>query len=762
MIVAPTKGGYWIDGTEHECEYDSRGQPVLSCGTWRAKFETDETAVCYRRFFVGREHLNLIATDDHLGPVLLSLKTELIASQEQTRILLRLRTGTMHENILSSCLGPQPSPAKMVRLLNEQLTDEHFTPVLCPKASARIMEYDEHVLVTNFKFGVLYQRQGQTTEEELFGNTTMTKGLDEFLDLLGHRIKLRDHTGYRGGLDIQNGHTGDTAVYNNFKGREIMFHVSTLLPYTESDPQQLQRKRHIGNDIVAIVFQEENTPFSPDMIASNFLHAFVVVQVVEAGTNNCRYKVSVTARDDVPFFGPTLPTPAIFRHGAEFKEFLLTKLINAENACYKSDKFATLQQRTRTSLLDSLADELREKTNCFLGGLSPSLNGSSTTAPGTPKSSDSSSATGGSRFIDTVKKAWSARVKQSQSVDTNLAHNGTNGNGHERLAKKGSTATTVAESTPSSGRSLSKSSIVSTASTNNNHYPPNTKANANYKHPTNAQSQQNNRTNTSTSSNVSNASSTLSSPDLTAHMSGGNNSSAHSPPTTNTTANGAGVAHSIASDDSSLTSDDLGDSMMSSNRDGARRLNGIGIRRPQRDQQPQQHHHLADDDVVDHLHHHLHHDDDLDDDDDDLHDPAGGYVDSDTGLESMSSAETATTNNAGSNQHQHQQQMALQQQGNNGGACRVCRDGGENDGEGRDGRDENSGGLNEALQQEVNRLKCDKLELLRQNVNCQRDLKSLREKELTLQGELSMASKEIMRLRELVKNYSPNGDVSPK
>lgn len=59
---------------------------------------------------------------------------------------------------------------------------------------------------------------------------------------------------------------------------------------------QLQRKRHIGNDIVAIVFQEENTPFVPDMIQSNFLHAYVVVQVENACTNNVTYKVSFQVR----------------------------------------------------------------------------------------------------------------------------------------------------------------------------------------------------------------------------------------------------------------------------------------------------------------------------------------------------------------------------------------------------------------------------------------------------------------------------------
>lgn len=43
---------------------------------------------------------------------------------------------------------------------------------------------------------------------------------------------------------------------------------------------------------MAIVFQEENTPFVPDMIASNFLHAFVVVQVENACTDNVLYKVT--------------------------------------------------------------------------------------------------------------------------------------------------------------------------------------------------------------------------------------------------------------------------------------------------------------------------------------------------------------------------------------------------------------------------------------------------------------------------------------
>ncbi|KAI0236394.1 hypothetical protein LSAT2_013050 [Lamellibrachia satsuma] len=141
-----------------------------------------------------------------------------------------------------------------------------------------------------------------------------------------------------------------------------MFHVSTLLPYTEGDQQQLQRKRHIGNDIVAIIFQEANTPFSPDMIASHFLHTFLVIQPIrDYQSTHTQYKVVVTARTGVPDFGPNMPDGAVFDSGDDFREFLLTKLINAEHACYKAEKFASLECRTRAALLDSLYQDLHER-----------------------------------------------------------------------------------------------------------------------------------------------------------------------------------------------------------------------------------------------------------------------------------------------------------------------------------------------------------------------------------------------------------------
>ncbi|XP_017853929.1 rap1 GTPase-activating protein 1 isoform X3 [Drosophila busckii] len=671
MILLPLHGGYWLDGTEHECSYDARGNPQLPQTTWMAKFETDDTAKCYRRFYAAREHSNLVGHDEQLGPVLISIKSENVANQEHMRILLRLRTGTMHEQIPVSCMGAQPSPAKMVRLLNEQIQVDNFMPVLCPKASQLISVYDEHVLVSHFKFGVLYQRYGQTTEEELFANQQTSPAFEEFLDVLGQRIRLKEHKGYRGGLDIQNGHTGDTAVYEVFKEREIMFHVSTLLPYTEADPQQLQRKRHIGNDIVAIVFQETNTPFSPDMIASHFLHAFIVVQPLEPNTPHTRYKVSVTARDDVPFFGPKLPSPAVFRKGQEFKEFLLTKLINAENACYKAEKFAKLELRTRTSLLQNLVEELKEKTRDFLGAdLSQTLAGSPT--PETPKSeSGGGGGNAGTRFIDTVKKALIMRVR-SQSVDT--------GNGADKFSVNTKTGTLNNKKEPqpetqtpnlnTCSRTASKSSSKSKSSNESTSSSPDITSR-----------QANNNNNNGNAHAAVNAA-------MQQNGGGGAAATAAAAAAVNAAHNGGGVVGvavatmSETSDDSSLNSVDL-------------------------------------DPMMGHL------------------DGGATYIDSDTGLESMSSAEATTK------------------------ACSLCLEGVQGTTLMGSSPSNETIMVIENLRQEVTRLKCDKLDLLRQNVTCQRDIKRLREREMSLQGDLAAAGREILRLRDLLKEYMPDTATAP-
>ncbi|XP_057271881.1 rap1 GTPase-activating protein 1-like isoform X3 [Pezoporus wallicus] len=401
LIILPQFGGYWIEGTSHNL---SSSSPTLSDAPFpwsgKVKLESDPTAKLYRKHFLGKEHQNFYSSDMSLGYLVLSVKYEQIEKQENLRLLLRTRTGTKHDLIPISCLNEFPNAVQMAKLVCEDVNVERFFPVLYPKASQLIVAFDEHVISNNFKFGVIYQKPGQTTEEEVFSNTEESLGFLEFLDFLGDKIQLQDFRGFRGGLDVTRGQTGTESVYTNFRGKEIMFHVSTKLPFTEGDSQQLQRKRHIGNDIVAIIFQDESTPFVPDMIASNFLHAYVVVQLTHGTTGDTLYKVSVTARDDVPFFGPPLPNPAIFRKSAEFREFLLVKLINAEYSCYRAEKFAKLEERTRSALLESLFEELQLRSRSMMG---------------LPVGEDDKIENGSGGFLENFKRVIRGR---SQSLDT--------------------------------------------------------------------------------------------------------------------------------------------------------------------------------------------------------------------------------------------------------------------------------------------------------------------------------------------------------
>ncbi|XP_038578317.1 rap1 GTPase-activating protein 1-like isoform X17 [Micropterus salmoides] len=368
LILLPQFGGYWIEGTNYELSdtVDTKQLQPLSPNT-RTKLECNTTATIYRKHFLGKEHFNYYSVDSALGHLVFSLKYDVIGDQEHLRLMLRNKLKTYHDVIPISCLTEFPNVVQMAKLVCEEVNVDRFFPALYPKASRLIVTFDEHVLSNNFKFGVIYQKFGQTSEEELFCNTKESPAFVEFLEFLGEKVELHNFKGFRGGLDVTHGQTGTESVYCNYRNKEVMFHVSTKLPYTEGDTQQLQRKRHIGNDIVAIVFQEENTPFVPDMIASNFLHAYVVVQVVNPCSDNVLYRVSVTARDDVPFFGPALPNPAVFKKGPEFHEFLFTKLINAEYACYKAEKFAKLEERTRSALLETLYEELHVNSQAMMG-----------------------------------------------------------------------------------------------------------------------------------------------------------------------------------------------------------------------------------------------------------------------------------------------------------------------------------------------------------------------------------------------------------
>ncbi|KAK5929149.1 hypothetical protein CgunFtcFv8_010405 [Champsocephalus gunnari] len=364
QVILPQFGGYWIEDVEAAvgtpsssessfCEEEDGAEGMSPAGGHSYRLECNSTARAYRKHFLGKEHMNYYCTGSSIGHLIMSLKHEEAEGQEFLRIMLRSRIKTVHDRISLAGINQLPSVPQIAKLLCDDATGLKFNPVLYPRGSHLIVAYDEHEVNNTFKFGVVYQKFGQTSEEMLFGNNEETPAFKEFLSTLGDTIELQDFKGFRGGLDVSHGQTGTESVYTVFRQREIMFHVSTKLPFTEGDVQQLQRKRHIGNDIVAAVFQEDSTPWRTPAPSTRPTRCLLQ-----------RGRMCL-------LLDRLFPIPAVFRRGPEFRDFLLTKLINAENACYKSDKFAKLEGRTRAALLDNLHDELHRQSQATLGLFQP-------------------------------------------------------------------------------------------------------------------------------------------------------------------------------------------------------------------------------------------------------------------------------------------------------------------------------------------------------------------------------------------------------
>lgn len=53
------------------------------------------------------------------------------------------------------------------------------------------------------KVGVMYCMAGQSSEEEMYNNESAGPALEEFLHLLGERVRLKNFTKYRAQLDTK-------------------------------------------------------------------------------------------------------------------------------------------------------------------------------------------------------------------------------------------------------------------------------------------------------------------------------------------------------------------------------------------------------------------------------------------------------------------------------------------------------------------------------------------------------------------------------
>lgn len=348
---------------KHSCPYEQKSLLIE---------EIDKGAYYYRQYFSGQEHQNWFGMEEQLGPVAISIKKEKPVHQPLTadpthmqhlyRIIVRTsELLTLRGSIFEDSIPrPRGKPVATKDILDYVAPEIQSTclrlAMNTSQCEQQLLKLDEQGISNKYKVGILYCREGQQTEEEMYNNMDGGGAFMEFLESIGKIVRLKGFQNYKAGLDTKTDSTGTHSVYATYSNCEVMFHVSTMLPFTPNNRQQLLRKRHIGNDIVTIIFQEPGAkPFTPKNIRSQFQHVFIIVRVISSGNENTLYHVAVSRSKEVSIFGPPLKKNAIYAKGKKFTEFLLAKIINAENAAHRSKKFATMATRTRQEYLKDLS-----------------------------------------------------------------------------------------------------------------------------------------------------------------------------------------------------------------------------------------------------------------------------------------------------------------------------------------------------------------------------------------------------------------------
>jgi hypothetical protein len=200
--------------------------------------------------------------------------------------------------------------------------------------------------VSNYKFGLLYVNKFQNDENSIYSNTSGSSEYDYFLSALGDTVALKGYQGYRGGLDVRFNETGTHSIVAQRKGYGIMFHVCTMLPFQPKDEQKVERKRHVGNDVVVLIFKDKGAQddvFDPKTLTSHFNSCFFVVSPhFNAAKQFDGFVLNICNKSGIYPYPPFFPNETPFFPKAQTKEFidfLLLKMINSERTALRWGEF---------------------------------------------------------------------------------------------------------------------------------------------------------------------------------------------------------------------------------------------------------------------------------------------------------------------------------------------------------------------------------------------------------------------------------------
>lgn len=162
-----------------------------------------------------------------------------------------------------------------------QSYDPALRPIPLPEDEAinrTIKIFDRISTVDGHKVGVIYIGENQTEEGEILANVSGSADYVEFLNGLGTLTKLKGAEFNTQGLDREYDTDGQYTFCWRDRVTEIVFHVTTQMPTNlEHDPRCINKKKHIGNDFVNIIFNDSGLPFKFDTFPSEFNYVNIVI-----------------------------------------------------------------------------------------------------------------------------------------------------------------------------------------------------------------------------------------------------------------------------------------------------------------------------------------------------------------------------------------------------------------------------------------------------------------------------------------------------
>ncbi|MCJ1422856.1 Tuberous sclerosis 2-like protein [Sticta canariensis] len=167
---------------------------------------------------------------------------------------------------LSSTITPMPIPLQPIILPDDDSTRR------------AISVFDRNDTVDGHKAGVIYISEAQSSESEILANTTGSALYEDFLTGLGTKVSLQNAKFNTQGLDREVNSDGTHTYAWRDRVTEIVFHVTTMMPTDlKHDPQCVNKKRHIGNDFVNIIFNDSGLPFDMETFKSQFNYVNIII-----------------------------------------------------------------------------------------------------------------------------------------------------------------------------------------------------------------------------------------------------------------------------------------------------------------------------------------------------------------------------------------------------------------------------------------------------------------------------------------------------